>query len=165
MLKKKEVYESKKNPREDDVNIHLRTFVRQEKKQKKTKTKQKVKKSDVVNDVDKRKDDWESEYESDSYKLLEVDSTDSSDNEKVKSVKKHRHMTKMITNTFNPKTPMKDINKDPGLYIVGFLLNFNFDNFLNRKARCSSIWSIYSRAHESSSSIIFLPLLALDSSC
>nr|XP_017250900.1 PREDICTED: zinc finger CCCH domain-containing protein 18-like [Daucus carota subsp. sativus] len=112
-LKKKEVYESKMNPAKDDeLDIPLKDLVSKENKKKKRRRKQNVEVVDAENKNEEstQNADWESEYESDSLKLLDSDSTDSSENDEVGSVKKKRHKMKEISNTFNPNTPMKYIN-------------------------------------------------------
>ncbi|KAK1351475.1 hypothetical protein POM88_054312 [Heracleum sosnowskyi] len=99
--KKKLISKSKKNPkvdenqaREDDFNAQLST---------------KNKASKIKKEVDLSKNtDWESDHDSDSFRMPSKQSSDSSDYEEESS----KAVTKTKGNvyiTFNPKTPMKDI--------------------------------------------------------
>lgn len=94
--KKKEVYQAKKNPMEVAYEEKL---------------KKKVEASQLNDETG-----WESEYESDSFKLNEPESTDSSDLEVESSrrVEKNKSKSKGFT-TFNPNTLMKHIEFEIGL--------------------------------------------------
>ncbi|KAK1389992.1 hypothetical protein POM88_018170 [Heracleum sosnowskyi] len=105
--KKKLISKSKKNPkvdenqaREDDFNAQLST---------------KNKAPKIKKEVDLSKNaDWESDHDSDSFRMPSKQSSDSSDyeEESSKSVTKTKGSVYI---TFNPKTPMKYIEFQPGL--------------------------------------------------
>ncbi|KAK1365099.1 hypothetical protein POM88_040660 [Heracleum sosnowskyi] len=80
--------------------------------------KQVKKKSTELTSNGEDKRDFENDYESDSFNVVELESTYSSDLEvesaQTKKPKKVTRSIKMHT-TFNPKTPMKNINFEPGL--------------------------------------------------
>lgn len=75
------------------------------------KRKAEAKKKEVVGD-----NGWESEYDSDSYKLRGKDSSDSSDNEgdSVGTRKKLKKSNKVYP-SFNIRTPMKNVEFETGL--------------------------------------------------
>ena len=109
MTNKKKVLKHKSNPTmqadDDDLNIPIAKLIAKDKPKIKEKKKESV-----------GEHGWESDYDSDSYKIVGKESSDSSDNEAA-SVKKKKKIGRSRKShaTFNIRTPMKNIDFEPGL--------------------------------------------------
>lgn len=132
MQRKKKIYAHKSNPTQSTVNdltMPLSSLTNQNT----VKDKQK----EVLNEDSKG---WESDYDSDSYKIGGKESSDFSDNEAESVVtKKKVRRCKKTYPSFNVKTPMKNIEFEIGLMFtdVKTLRNAVIDYHVEQK---TEIW-------------------------